>query len=100
VVLNWNDLARRRVEEWSKPSPKNSKGKGWRERDSITVVCLSPIDPSANLSAQFHLVAKDPSQRKVLEASLDGASTVLIGSAWRSPYPEEKRRGISRDLAA
>jgi uncharacterized protein len=100
VVLNWNDLARRRVEEWSKPPGENSRGKRTREKDSITVVCPNPLDSmSASLVTEINLIPRDPSQRKVLEANLDGASTVLICSAWRSPYPEERRRGISRELA-
>jgi hypothetical protein len=41
----------------------------------------------------------DPSQRDPLARELAKANRILICTNWKSPYPEEKRRGISRDLA-
>jgi hypothetical protein len=41
----------------------------------------------------------DPARQKDLAESLSGAMSVLICSNWRSPYPEEKRRSVPRELA-
>ena len=91
VVLNWNDLARQTVEAWCKEK---------ELQDEIVVFStVSPDALSACTAGRVRLVHDDPSQRKHLAKELPKANRVLICANWKSPYPEEKRRGISRDLA-
>jgi hypothetical protein len=91
VVLNWNDLARQTVQVWCEEQ-------GLKDE----IVVLSTVSPDAFpawAAKKVRLVQDDPSQRKHLAKQLAKANRILICTSWKSPYPEEKRRGISRDLA-
>lgn len=91
VVLNWNELARQTVQSWCEEK---------ELKDEIVVFStVSPDALPACAAAKVRLVHDDPSQRQHLAKELGKANRILICANWRSPYPEEKRRGISRDLA-
>jgi uncharacterized protein len=91
VVVNWNDLAKARVEEWCKNPNK---------KDQVMVLGLNPVEAlSASFEGKVKALLGDPAQRKCLQENLAGATSVLICSNWRSPYPEERRRAIPRELA-
>jgi TRAP transporter TAXI family solute receptor len=91
VVVNWNELARTRVEGWCQDAKKN---------DQIIVLGAEPLETiPANLHGKLLEGKGDPARQKDLAESLSGAMSVLICSNWRSPYPEEKRRSVPRELA-
>jgi len=91
VVLNWNDLARQTVQGWCE-----EKGL----KDEIVVLSTVSLDAfPACAAGKVRLVHADPSQRDHLAQELAKANRILICANWKSPYPEEKRRSISRDLA-
>jgi hypothetical protein len=91
VVVNWNELARTRVEGWCQNAKKN---------DQIIVLGAAPLETiPADLHGKLAQSKGDPARQKDLAESLSGAMSVLICSNWRSPYPEEKRRSVPRELA-
>lgn len=95
VVVNWNELAEKKVQEWFHDRP-----------DAKVVVlgadaCDVPEKWKAKMEkAKIEFIAGDAAQRAVLEeAGVAEAAYVLICSNWKNAFPGERRRNLRNELA-